>query len=72
MEELLKGEQYDKETPELNRCLINTCLKADRKNDAVGQVSVPLCVEGSGPLGELEGTQRAGVPCGGERSNEGI
>lgn len=51
---------------------MNTCLKADRKNDAVDQVSVPLCVEGSGPLGELEGTWRAAVPCGGERSNEGI
>lgn len=56
MEEVLEGEQYNKETLGLHRCLINTCLKADRRNDEVGQVSGPLCVEVSGPLGEQEGT----------------
>lgn len=72
MEELLEGEQYQKTSPELNRCLLNTGLKADRKNDEVGQVSVSLCVQGRGPLGEQEGTWTAGVSRGGEGSDESI
>lgn len=37
---LFKGELSNKEILELNKHLINTGLKTDRKNDAIGQVAV--------------------------------
>ena len=75
---LVKGEQGDKETLELelNGCLINICLMTDRKDDLVSQASVPTCVEVSGHWANRKGPESwkgrdIGVPHGGERSDGG-
>ena len=54
---LVKGEQGDKETLELelNGCLINICLLTDRTDDLVSQASVPMCVEVSGHWANRKG-----------------